>query len=164
MEPSETYEQPPQLFWNCGGGCPRTFAEVPAREAGDLARPLVGRGAAFADVDGDLDVVVTQAGRAPVLLRNDQHLGHHWLRVKLVGRKSNRDAIGALVETTVGGVTQRLRVMPTRSYLSQVELPVTFGLGEATAVDELRVTWPSGIVQEVRSPRIDSLVEVDESE
>ncbi|MDX1384252.1 MAG: ASPIC/UnbV domain-containing protein, partial [Thermoanaerobaculia bacterium] len=115
---------------------------------GDLAEPIVGRGAAYADVDGDgdLDVVLTQSGGRPVLLRNDQALGHHWLRVRLEGNgtSSNRDAVGALVELAVGDRTLRRGVTPARSYQAQVELPVTFGLGAATTVGELRVTWPDG--------------------
>ena len=83
-----------------------------------------------------------------MLLRNDQALGHHWLRVKLTGDLPNRDAIGAEVRLTAGGRTQRRQVMPTRSYLSQMELPVTFGLGESTNVDKLNVRWPNGRRQE----------------
>ena len=159
------YEQRPQLFWNCGAACSRAFIEVPPETAGDLARPLVGRGAAYADIDGDgdLDVVITQVGRAPMLLRNDQTLGHHWLRVKLVGRGANRDAIGALVEVTSGGVTQRARVTPSRSYLSQVELPLIFGLGGATAVEQVRVRWPGGAEQTVPAPPADSTIEIREA-
>jgi hypothetical protein len=83
------------------------------------------------------------------MIRNDQELGHHWLRVKLVGSADNHDAIGASVVLKAGGVTQRRHVMPTRSYLSQVELPLTFGLGEASRVDSLQVTWPNGKTQDV---------------
>ena len=144
VQPSQTYAQSPQLFWNCGETCRSRFVEV--SDSGDLNEALVGRGAAYADIDGDgdLDIVVVQNGRRAVLLRNDQQLGHHWLRLRLQGRGSNRSAIGARVELTAGGVRQRRLVMPTRSYLSQVELPLTFGLGSAHRVDALRVTWPNG--------------------
>ena len=73
-------------------------------------------------------MLLTQVGGAPLLLRNDQALGHHWLRLKLTGNKSNRDAIGARVNVKVGGQTLSRDVMPTRGYLSQSELPVTIGL------------------------------------
>ena len=140
---------------------------MPPAATGDLARPLVGRGSAYADLDGDgdLDVVLTQTGGPPLLLRNDQALGHHWLRVKLVGNpaapaNANRDAIGAVVELTAGGVTQSRQVMPAKSYLSQSELAVTFGLGAATAVDALTVTWPGGARQEVPAGAVDRLLVV----
>jgi hypothetical protein len=146
VQSSQTYAQPSQLFWNCGDGCARDFVPVPPESMGALAEPVVGRGAAYADVegDGDLDVVLTQAGRRAILLRNDQALGHHWLRVRLVQPPPNVHAIGAGIELEAGGVTQYRQMMPARSYLSQVELPVTFGLGDAAAADSLTVTWPDG--------------------
>ena len=160
VQPSQTYAQSPQLFWNCGEACRTRFIEV--SDGGDLARPLVGRGAAFADIDadGDLDIVVVQNGRRAVLLRNDQQLGHHWLRLQLAGRSSNRSAIGTVVELTAGGVTQRRLLMPTRSYLSQVELPLTFGLGDAQRVDALRVTWTNGQVQQVKVGQLDTEISI----
>lgn len=164
VQASQHYEQPSQLFWNCGANCSSRFMEVSAADSGDLGKPLVGRGAAYADIDGDgdLDIIVTQNGRRPVLLRNDQALGHHWLGVRLVGHKANRDAIGAWIELTADGVTQRRQVMPTRSYMSQVELPVAFGLGEADKVDALRIRWPDGSSQEVIDVAVDSLMVIEQ--
>jgi len=146
VQPSQHYEQPTQLFWNCGPGCARNFVHVPLEETGDLGQPVVGRGTAYGDIDqdGDLDVVITQVNRAALVLRNDQALGHHWLRVKVQGTGLNRDALGARVDITAGGTTQTRSVMPTRSYLAQMELPVTFGLGDAGHVDQVKVTWPDG--------------------
>ncbi|MGW8310924.1 MAG: CRTAC1 family protein [Thiogranum sp.] len=146
VQPSQHYEQPTQLFWNCGPHCGRNFVHVPLAETGDLGLPVVGRGAAFGDVDqdGDLDVVITQVNRPPLVLRNDQSLGHHWLRVKVEGTGLNRDALGARVDISAGGVSQTRMIMPSRSYVAQVELPVTFGLGDAARVDHLQVTWPDG--------------------
>ena len=166
VQPSQHYRQPAQLFWNAGPDHPRTFAPVAAERVGDLARPIVGRGAAYADIDadGDLDVLLTQVGGPPLLLRNDQSQDHHWLRCKLVGTRSNRDAIGATVELTAGGVTQRRRVMPTRSYLSQVERTVTFGLGDSDRVGSLRVTWPDGSVQEVEPEGVDRRIVIRQAE
>jgi hypothetical protein len=163
VQPSQTYAQSPQLFWNCGAACRTRFIEVSI--SGDLTKPLVGRGAAYADIDadGDLDIVVVQNGRRAVLLRNDQQLGHHWLRLRLEGRRSNRSAIGARVRLTAAGVTQRRLVMPTRSYLSQVELPLTFGLGAATRVDRLTVTWPDGREQHVAVKQLDTQLDITES-
>lgn len=158
VQPGQQYRQPAQLFWNtrgvrAGGG----FAKADAARAGeDLFQPLAGRGSAFADVDadGDLDVVITQAGGPPVLLCNDQRLGHAWLRVKLVMPAGNRDALGAWVRVRTGDRNQWRQVMPTRSYLSQAELPVTFGLGRAARVDELEVGWPDGRRQRVPRERL----------
>ncbi|MCP4655518.1 MAG: CRTAC1 family protein, partial [bacterium] len=160
VDPSQSYEQPCQLFWNAGPEQARSFVLVDRHRAGDLARPLVGRGSAYADVDGDgdLDVVLTQVGRGPLVLRNDQDLGHHWLRVRLRDPEGQRDAIGAWIELAAGGVTQRRQVMPTRGYQSQSELPVTFGLGTAERVDSLVVTWPDGSVQTIDEVAIDQLV------
>jgi hypothetical protein len=157
MDPSQQYRQAAQLFWNTGPGQKPEFILVPATKAGDLGQEIVGRGAAYADIDGDgdLDVVLTQIAGPPLLLRNDQSLGHHWLKVKLVGRSPNQDAIGAWIELKAGGIVQRRQVMPTRSYLSQVELPVTFGLGKSDRVEALTVTWPDGSEQTVPQVKVD---------
>src|SRR5438045_5536845 len=101
------------------------------------------------DGDGDLYVILTQTGVSPLLLRNDQNLGNHFLRLKLIGTKSNRDAIGAWVHARVKGKEMWRQVTPTRSYLSQSELPVTIGLGKETQVDLLEVKWPDGTIQAV---------------
>lgn len=164
VQPSQHYRQPAQVFWNAGPLTRSCFVEVPTSQLGDLSKPIVGRGAAYADIDGDgdLDVLLTQAGGPPMLLRNEQDLGHHWLRVKLIGRTCNRDAIGAWVELTAAGVTQRRQVMPTRSYLSQVELPVTFGLGDATEVDSLRIIWPDQATQEVAVDQLDTMLVIEQ--
>ena len=162
VQASQTYRQRAQLFWNAGPEARAAFSEVPADKLGDLSRPLVGRGATYADIDGDgdLDVLLTEVAGPPLLLANDQRLGHHWLRVKLAGAGQNRDAIGAWLELDAGGHTQRRQVMPTRSYLSQVELPVTFGLATAERVDELRVLWPDGTLERVTVPEVDRTIQV----
>jgi enediyne biosynthesis protein E4 len=163
VQPTQRYRQPAQLFWNRGERGPG-FMPVPADKCGeDLFKPIVGRGSAFADIDGDgdLDVVLTQVAGPPLLLRNDQNLGHHWLRLKLVGTTSNRDAIGAWIKVRVAGRQLSRQVMPTRSYLSQSELPVTIGLGNASQPDAVEVLWPSGKVQKI-NPAIDRLTVVTE--
>jgi hypothetical protein len=165
--PSQTYRQPPQLFWNCGSGQPAEFVPLPPAKVGDeFSKPIVGRGAAYADIlgTGNLDLLFTQTDGPPVLLRNDQQSGHHWARLQLIGTKCNRDAIGAWVEVQVGGQWLRRQVMPTRSYLSQVELPVTIGLGEKTTIDHVRVVWPDGTKQDVPNVKIDGLTKVTQGE
>jgi hypothetical protein len=162
VQQSQTYAQPPSLFWNCGEACRGRF--VPVEEAGDMAKPLVGRGIAYADIDadGDLDVLITQNGRRPALLRNDQQTGHHWLRVRLVGRPPNATAIGSRLELTAGGVTRYRQVMPSRGYMSQVELPVTFGLGQADRVERLRILWPDGSEQELTPEAVNTTLVIEQ--
>lgn len=157
IQQSQHYRQPAQLFWNAGG-TPKGggFIEVKADLAGsDLFKPLVGRGSAYADIDGDgdLDALLIQSHGSPLLLRNDQATGHRWVRFQLRGTASNRDAIGAWVQVTAGGVTQSRQVMPTRSYLSQSELPVTFGLGKAEAIEAVEIRWPNGNRQRLEHPK-----------
>nr|VFJ77912.1 MAG: Repeat domain-containing protein [Candidatus Kentron sp. FW] len=173
VQSSQHYAQPPQLFWNCGPSASATFCQVSSPDGGDgLARRLVGRGAAFGDPDndGDLDIVITQVGRRPVLLRNDRAPGNHWLRVELIGDsldkentdiRVNRDAIGTWVEVTAGAVTQRRQVIPTRSYLSQMELPLTFGLGKVEGIERVRILWPDGVSQEIEGLALDSFIRVE---
>lgn len=155
VQASQQYAQPVQLFWNCGESCPRPFQHVETPVAA-LASPRVGRGLAYADIDadGDLDVVITTIDGPPSLLRNDQEGKNHWIRLRLMDPVSNgnRDAIGAVVTLVSGGITQRRKVMPARSYLSQVELPVTFGLGARIKIDKLSVRWPDGRTTDVLPP------------
>jgi enediyne biosynthesis protein E4 len=169
VQPSQHYEQPPQLFWNAGADQETEFVLVGEQQVGaDFLKPMVGRGASYADIDGDgdLDVLLTTTGREPRLLRNEQQLGHHWLRVKLQGdgKTCNRDAIGAWVEVTVDNKVLRMQVMPTRSYLSQVELPLTFGLNESTEIQNVTVLWPDGHRVEYGPLTVDQTHELKRSE
>src|ERR1700730_13675288 len=107
---------------------------------------MVGRGCAFADIDGDgtLDVVLTQNGGPARLLRNEGGTGNHLIRLVLEGDgvRSNRSAIGARVTVEAGGIVQHRQVASGRGYLSQSEFPLTFGLGHADRVDRLMIQWP----------------------
>ncbi|MSR61653.1 MAG: CRTAC1 family protein [Planctomycetes bacterium] len=162
VQASQTYQQPAQLFWNAGNEVKRTFVEVGADASGDLSRPIVGRGCSTADIDGDgdLDVLLTQSGGKPVLLQNEQALGHHWLRVRLSAKGKNHAAIGARVELFVNGVKQCQDAVPFKSYLSQCEATLTFGLGAATKADKLVVTWPDGAHQELAAVAADRVLDV----
>ena len=166
VQASQSYRQPPKLFYNCGSEGSSEFCEMPPELMGDgFSQPIVGRGATFADIDsdGDLDVLVTAVGEAPRLLRNDQQSGHRWLRVRLIGN-SPRDAIGAVVEVRRGDELQTASIAPTRSYLSQSESLVTFGLGENSNVDEVVIRWPDGQMQTVANPPIDQVLTVTQDD
>ncbi len=137
------YAQPPQMFLNYGGA---KFNDVAASIGGGFNTPKVGRGLAYGDFDrdGDQDLLMTTNNGSAYLYRNDQTAGNRSLRLHLVGTKSNRDAIGATVQISFGGETQSRMVKSGSSYLSQSELPVTFGLGKRDRVDRVVVKWPSG--------------------
>ena len=163
VQSSQQYAQPMKLFWNCGAACQHSFVEVPAAQAGALSKAIVGRGAVYADLDGDgdLDLVVTQIAGPALVLRNDQASGNHWLRVRLQGSgKVNRDAIGSSVELTAGAVTQRRQVMLARGYLSQVERTLTFGLGKSAGVQRLAVHWTDATTQEVAVSQVDREIRI----
>jgi len=144
------YAQPPLLFLNDGNG---SFRDVAAELAGGFDQPKVGRGLAYADFDrdGDLDLLLTTNNGPAYLYRNDQLSGNHSIRFHLTGTKSNRDAIGAIVRITSGGLTQSRMVKSGSSYLSQSELPLTFGLGKRDGVQQVVITWPSGRVEEFKN-------------
>lgn len=165
VQASQHYAQPPQLFWNCGSASDSEFAMVPDEKSGkDLSRPIVGRGASYADIDGDgdLDLLITSVGGKPRLLRNDRQPGANWLRFKLRGKTSNTNAIGARVILIAGDQTFERRVNTTRSYLSQVELTVTFGLGKINEIDEATVIWPDGESQSIEISKINQVIEIEQ--
>ena len=144
------YAQPPQLFLNQGGG---KFREVAAEAGSDFAKPKVGRGLAFGDFDkdGDVDILVTTNNGPAFLYRNDHMANHKAIRFYLTGVKSNRDAIGATVRIFNGSEMQTRVVRGGSSYLSQSELPVTFGAGPRDHIERVVVDWPSGATQEFKN-------------
>ncbi len=144
------YAQAPHLFLNDGKGRFRDSA-VDAGKA--FAAPKVARGLALGDFDrdGDVDILITTNQGPAHLYRNDAAHGNKSLRMRLVGTKSNRDAIGAVVRLTTPDGTQMRVVKTGSSYLSQSELTLTFGLGPRTQADRCVVEWPSGVTQEFRA-------------
>ena len=163
VQSMENYKRPADLYWNSGGRFENRFTPMTEEKAGsDLFQPILGRGAAYGDFDGDgdLDVVLTQNGGRPLLLRNDSALDRNWVRVKLEGRSSNRDGIAATVRLDVGTRVLSGTVMPTRSYLSQSELPLTIGLGRATRIRRMIVYWPNGDEQVVEDVPVNASVVV----
>jgi hypothetical protein len=127
-----------------------------------MTRPKTSRGAAVGDLfqDGGIDVVINNLDSTPSLLRNrGAGRAGHWIGLQLIGdpqRKTPRDANGAVVYCTANGFRQRAEVASGRSYISQSDLRVHFGLGAAERVDELRIVWPNGENKVVGIPRLDS--------
>ena len=156
------YAQPPHLFLNLGGG---KFQDVAGTLGGDFSLPRVGRGLAFGDFDrdGDVDLLLTTNNGPAVLFRNDVGSGNHALRLRLVGTKSNRDAIGAVVRIYYSGKSQMRTVRGGSSYLSQSELPLTFGVGKSASADRITVDWPSGASQEFKNISAGGAYEVTEN-
>ena len=144
------YAQPPQIFLNNGQG---KFQDVAAATGEAFSQPKVGRGLCYADFDrdGDLDILMTTNNGPAYLYRNDQQAGNHSVRFRLAGTKSNRDAIGAMVRIEHEGSTQERLVKGGSSYLSQSELPVTFGLGKRDKIDRVIIEWPSGRTEEYKN-------------
>ena len=157
-----TWAQRPLLFRNVDG---QRFREVPAATGSGLAIIIPARGAAFGDLfnRGKIDVVINNIDAAPTLLRNVVENGKHWVTLKLVGgRKSPRDAIGAKVFLTTGGVRQRADVYSGASYCSSSDPRLHFGLGTSTKIERLEVLWPSGAKEEVSLPSVDQFYTVTE--
>ncbi len=158
----ETYEQPAlTVYLNQHDG---SFRHVSGQLGPDTVRPVVGRGTAFADLDndGDVDVVVACLNARPLLLRNDPPPGRHWLMLRAVGRKGNRDAIGARITVRTGELTQLWEVKRTVGIYSCSDPRAHFGLGEATRADVVRVSWPGGGVTELRDVPADVHYVIDE--
>jgi hypothetical protein len=155
-----TYAEAPHLFHNLGNG---KFEEVTSAMGPGFAAPKVARGAAYADIfnDGRLDVLLTTNGGPAHLYRN-QGGTNQSLRVKLVGTKSDRDGIGAVVRVNAGGEKQWLMMKSGSSYLSQSELVLTFGLGAKTKADEVEVQWPSGQVDKLANINAGQTVTIEE--
>jgi hypothetical protein len=162
VQPRIKYAEPAHLFRNLGG---RKFEEATARAGAALQQPVVARGAAYGDVDndGDLDLLIAANNGPARLLRNDGGNGNHALRVRLIASSSNRDAIGARVRVTRDdGVSTWSMVKTGSSYCSQSELPLTFGLGQRTAIKSVEVTWPSGKRETISGARADQSIAIQE--
>ncbi len=155
-----SYNEPPHVFRNLGGG---KFIEVTQSLGAGFAAPRVGRGAAYADInnDGALDVLMTTNGGRAYLFRNEGTTNHS-LRIKLVGTKSNRDGIGALIRVASGEVKQSKMVRSGSSYLSQSELVATFGLGPREKADTVEIQWPSGQAEKLTNINAGQTITVEE--
>jgi hypothetical protein len=158
--PHLRYREPMMLARNTGHG----FVDVSSDSGDVFHQAWVGRGLAIGDLDNDgrMDAVVTTNDGPAYILRNETKTQNHWLIIKLVGHKSNRDAIGAVVKAATNKMTQYATVTTAGSYLSSSDKRVHFGLGSETVVWTLEIRWPSGIVQIVRNVQADQILRVDE--
>jgi len=168
VQPRVKYAEPAHLFRNLGNG---KFSEVTASMGPAFSRPRIARGAAYGDInnDGALDLAVTTNGGIALLFRNEWTPGsntgekkNHSLRIKLVGTKSNRDGIGAVVRVTAGNDVQSEMLRSGSSYLSSSELVLTFGLAGHTQADAVEVHWPSGQVDHASNVAAHQIITIKE--
>jgi hypothetical protein len=159
--PETTYAEPPFLFENTGQG----FREVAAEHGAPLKRFYAGRGLAVGDFDNDghSDLLLINVGEPPVLLRNDGGNRNHWLGIKLVGTKSNRDGVGAQVTVTSGGKRRMKQRLGGGSYCSASDPRLLFGLGANAKIEEIEVKWPSGKSTTLKNVSADQYLTITES-
>ena len=156
-----TYKQSPHLFRNIGNA---KFVDV-ANQSADLMEPIVGRGAAYGDIDndGDWDLLVTNCNGIPRLFRNENKTAHNWIKIRLIGGKSNRDGIGSRVKITTESGTQERTLRSGSSYCSQSELSIIFGLGNDKKISQLDVNWPSGQVTTLTELALNKSITIKEN-
>lgn len=160
--PGGEYKQRKLLYRNKRD---RTFIEVAASVSPAMMQRRVSRGAAFGDYDedGDIDVIVNELDGPPTLLRNDGgSKAGHWIKLRLVGTKSNRNAVGTKVSLSAGGLTQVDEVRSGDSYLSHSDWRLHFGIGTATKINSLTIQWPSGAVEKLTNLPIDRVATIIE--
>jgi hypothetical protein len=155
------YSEPKLMFRNLGHG---KFEKVSERLGPDFMKPVAGRGLATADFDndGDIDLAVNVRGDSAELLRNDGGNANHWLEIFLIGTKSNRDGIGAVLKLTSGGRTVVAQRQGGMGYMSASDPRVHFGLGERKTIESLEVTWPSGTVDKLTNVPVDQTITLRE--
>jgi hypothetical protein len=162
VQPKIKYQEPPLLFRNVGG---KKFENMSTKVGEAFTVPMVARGAIYGDYDhdGDLDVLFSTSNGPARLLRNDGGNRNHWLCIKTVGTKSNRDGIGSVVRIESASGKQWNTVRSGSSYASQSDLALTFGLGGDTSVKTIQVEWPSGTKQNFTGIPANQLITIDES-
>lgn len=160
-EPHLRYRESPLLLWNEKG---RKFVDVSAQSGEVFQQQWAARGMAIGDIDNDgkVDVVVTENDGPAWVLRNDTPTGNHWITLKLVGVKSNRDGIGSRIKITTTAGDQHATVTTASSYQSSSDKRVHFGLGPASAVIQVEIRWPSGCIQVLKNLQADKILTVTE--
>jgi hypothetical protein len=159
--PQLRYREPMLLARNTGKG----FADVSARSGDVFREPWVGRGMAIGDIDNDgrIDAVVSTNGGPAHILHNETSTSNHWLTLKLIGHKSNRDGMGAVIKVVSACGQQWVTVTTAGSYLSSSDSRAHFGLASCAKAQSVEIHWPSGIVQTIKDVAADRIVKVDES-
>ena len=155
------YRGPRVVYRNLGN---LRFSDVTAQSGSAASEPRSSRGAAFGDFDndGDVDVLIMNINEPPSLLRNEYAGKNHWLKIKLVGVRSNRTALGARVIVFVNGRGQAQGVMSQSSYYSHDDLRLHYGLGTATRADRIEIHWPSGVIDRLTNVTADQVITVRE--
>jgi len=156
------YAEPKLMFHNNGRG---VFENVSDQMGPDFLLPRVSRGAAIGDFDNDghLDILVSNNGQVPQLLRNDGHNANHWLEILLIGTKSNRDGVGSRVKLSAGDLVLYDQRKGGMSYQSAQDPRLHFGLGQHTKVDSIEIVWPSGDVTKLRNINADQIIAIKEA-
>jgi hypothetical protein len=159
--PNLHYREPMLLLRNMG----RDFADVSSDSGAIFHESWLGRGMAIGDIDNDgrIDAVVTTNDGPAYILRNETPTENHWLTLKLVGHKSNRDAIGAEVKLVTAKGQQFATVSTAGSYLSSSDKRVHFGMGSESTAQTIEIRWPSGILETLKNIRADQILQVDEA-
>jgi hypothetical protein len=155
------YGEPKLMFRNAGAGL---FEDVSGQLGPDFLLPRVSRGAAIGDFDndGDLDILVSNNGQPPQLLRNDGGNSNHWLQLFLIGARSNRDAVGARVKVTAGDLVLYDERKGGMSYQSAQDPRLHFGLGPRSTIDQIEIKWPSGELTKLKNLRADQILAIEE--
>jgi len=156
-----TYAEPKLMFRNVGHGI---FENVSDQLGADFLLPRVSRGAAIGDFDndGDLDIIISNNGQAPQLLRNDGGNANHWFQLLLIGTRSNRDAVGARVKVTAGDLVLYDEKKGGMSYQSAQDPRLHFGLGQHPTVEEVEIKWPSGELTRLTNTKSDQILAIEE--
>ncbi len=151
-----SYQEPRVLYHNKGNG---TFADISASAGSGINAATSARGLAVGDLwnDGQLSILISNMNTRPSLLVNHVHSANHWIAIKTVGNRSNRDGIGAQITVRAGKKTMVDEVRSGGSYISQSDLRVHFGLGSENRTDELRIRWPSGLVEGFANLPVDQI-------
>jgi hypothetical protein len=158
--PQLRYKEPMLLAHNTGKG----FADVSATSGDVFHQAWTGRGLAVGDLDNDgrIDAVVTTNGGPAYVLHNETITTNHWLTLSLVGHRSNRDGIGAVIKLITSAGPQYLTVTPAGSYLSSSDKRAHFGLGTDTSASLIEIRWPSGIIQKLENVHGDQTLTIEE--